>query len=85
MPTRKKKTVKKRAVKPKQQVVVPDGVDPLLTPMQVALALGFTNKRKALEMMHDRTLTPVNLKKKGQKKNQWRVRLSELNRYMNSL
>ena len=64
---------------------VPDGIDPLLTPHQVRISLGYENKRKVFDMIHNKTLEAVNLKEPNQKKNQWRVRRSELQRYINSL
>lgn len=88
---KKKKATKTRFEVPKaaSRISIPKTVvhidDPLLTPEEVAPILRYKNKRAVLEMISLGRLKAINLKEKGESKNQYRVRLSDLNMYIKTL
>lgn len=65
-------------IKVKIELAQQSNVELLLMPEEACLILGYRNKRQVLSMIADKQIKAINLKKKGELNNQWRIRYTDL-------
>lgn len=73
----KRLTVDQR-IKAKIELAKQMNVPVLFMPEEAADILGYTNKRQVLNMIASKQIIAINLKKRGEKNNQWRIKYEDL-------